>query len=202
VGHRSRNENGRLISALQDWGFLQNRAHHGRHHGGRRDTHYATLTPWLNPILDGLRFWRGLEAIITAVTGLRPREEATRSPATAARVLLVAMAGLVLTGCGKQRVVPPSEWKSITELEHPNTWMNIGAGSGAVVGGVAGAVCTIPLLPILIATDPRSDAFWAGLYYHYGIPTGCGAVIGGSITGPDHRACFRLVGRCPRKKLG
>ena len=41
---------GRVISLLQDCRLVQSRAHHGRHHGGDRNTHFCTVTPWLNPV--------------------------------------------------------------------------------------------------------------------------------------------------------
>ena len=71
--HRTRAENGRLISLLQDCGLVQNRAHHGRHHGGDRNTHYCTVTPWLNPMLERVRFWRAMEWLIARLTGATPR---------------------------------------------------------------------------------------------------------------------------------
>jgi len=80
--HRSRSENGRLISFLHDWKLLQNRAHHGRHHGGKRNTHYCAITAWMNPVLDRLGFFRALETVIKAVTGVAPRID----PAVAARM--------------------------------------------------------------------------------------------------------------------
>ncbi|HYE08411.1 MAG TPA: fatty acid desaturase CarF family protein [Planctomycetota bacterium] len=79
--HRTRAENGRLISFLQDWKLLQSRAHHGRHHGGRRDSHYCAITAWVDPLLERIRLWRMLEAFIVAVSGVRRRVD----PAVAAR---------------------------------------------------------------------------------------------------------------------
>lgn len=71
--HRTRAENGRLISLLQDWKLIQGRAHHGRHHGGDRNTSYCAITDWVDPLLDRIRFWRRLEWTIAAVTGVEPR---------------------------------------------------------------------------------------------------------------------------------
>ena len=77
--HRTRAENGRLITALQRAGLVQSRAHHGGHHGGARDTRYCVVTPWLNPVLDRAGFWRGVERAIAAVSGVAPRlDEAAR----------------------------------------------------------------------------------------------------------------------------
>lgn len=37
---------------------------HARHHRPPYDAYFCTLTPWLNPILERLHFWRALEAVI------------------------------------------------------------------------------------------------------------------------------------------
>ena len=71
--HRTKAENGRFITWLQDHGLIQSRAHHGRHHGGARNSHYCTVTPWLNPLLDRGGFWRGIESGIRRCTGVGPR---------------------------------------------------------------------------------------------------------------------------------
>ena len=71
--HRTKAENGRFITWLQDHGIIQSRAHHGRHHGGARNSHYCTVTPWLNPLLDCGGLWRGIEAGIRRCTGMAPR---------------------------------------------------------------------------------------------------------------------------------
>jgi hypothetical protein len=71
--HRTRAENGRLITWLQDLKLIQGRAHHGRHHGGDRNTHYCALTCWMDRGLEALRFWRGLEWLIAKATGTVPR---------------------------------------------------------------------------------------------------------------------------------
>lgn len=71
--HRTKTENGRLITFLQEHHLIISRAAHGRHHGGQRDSHYCSITAWVNPLFDGLQVWRGLEAVIRVTTGVRPR---------------------------------------------------------------------------------------------------------------------------------
>ena len=71
--HRTKVENGKLITFLQENHVIISRAAHGRHHGGQRDSHYCSLTSWVNPLLDGLNVWRGLEGLIKATTGVGPR---------------------------------------------------------------------------------------------------------------------------------
>ncbi|MBA3686443.1 MAG: hypothetical protein H0W72_14575 [Planctomycetes bacterium] len=71
--HRTRTENGRLITFLQEWKLIQGRAHHGRHHGGERNSHYCSVTAWVNPLVERVGLWRGLERLITRLTGTLPR---------------------------------------------------------------------------------------------------------------------------------
>jgi plasmanylethanolamine desaturase len=77
--HRSRKKNGRLISFLQDIKILQTGKHHARHHTDPENSHYCTITNVLNPILDTLRFWAGLEWVLAKTIGLQ------RQPDTSVR---------------------------------------------------------------------------------------------------------------------
>jgi len=52
------------VRVLQSLRIFQSVAHHNRHHGGERNTHYCTVTPLLNPLLDRLGVWRGLERLL------------------------------------------------------------------------------------------------------------------------------------------
>jgi len=74
--HQAPWENGRLISALQRTGLLQSRGAHAAHHRWPRQSHYCALTDYLNPVLERLRLWRGLERLILRLTGVARREEA------------------------------------------------------------------------------------------------------------------------------
>jgi ubiquitin-conjugating enzyme E2 variant len=58
---------------------LQPPAHHAHHHRGERNTSYCVVTCLLDPLLDRLRFWRGLEALCVPVAW------ASRRPDLAAR---------------------------------------------------------------------------------------------------------------------
>lgn len=73
--HRTRKENGRLISFLQDIRLLQTSRHHARHHTDPKNSHYCVLTNFVNPILDGLRFWNGLEWLLARTIGLKRRPD-------------------------------------------------------------------------------------------------------------------------------
>jgi ubiquitin-conjugating enzyme E2 variant len=73
--HRTRKENGRVISFLQDIKLLQTAKHHARHHTDPKNSHYCTTTNILNPVLDKTRFWNGLEWMLARTVGLKRRED-------------------------------------------------------------------------------------------------------------------------------
>lgn len=61
-----------LPRLLQDMCLVQTPQHHGRHHKRPYDVRFCSLTNWLNPPLDLLRFWRGLEFVLSTV-GIHPK---------------------------------------------------------------------------------------------------------------------------------
>lgn len=73
--HRTRKENGRIISFLQDIRVLQTAMHHARHHTDPKESHYCTITNFLNPVLDGINFWAGVEWLLAKTIGLERRED-------------------------------------------------------------------------------------------------------------------------------
>lgn len=75
--HRTRAENGRLISWLQARGVVQNHRQHAQHHRGLRNTDYCTITTWVNPVVDTFRIWRFLEFSVVRITGITPVPEST-----------------------------------------------------------------------------------------------------------------------------
>lgn len=70
--HRSPQKNGPLIVSLQRIGFLQSNDHHWRHHRGAKDNYFCAMTNYVNPVLEQIRFFRGLEWVISRVLGVRP----------------------------------------------------------------------------------------------------------------------------------
>lgn len=60
----------RFARLLQRAGLVISPEHHDKHHRGAHATHYCITTGWLNPVLDGTRFFRGLERVLAAV-GIR-----------------------------------------------------------------------------------------------------------------------------------
>ena len=77
--HRTRKENGCFISFLQDIKLLQSVKHHALHHTDPKNSHYCTITNVMNPVLDTIRFWDGLEWLLAKTIGLR------RQPDTSVR---------------------------------------------------------------------------------------------------------------------
>lgn len=67
-----------IVSALQDYGFLLGRADHAAHHSRPYATHYCITTGWCNRPLELVRFFRICEVIVTAVSGMQPREDDRR----------------------------------------------------------------------------------------------------------------------------
>ncbi len=63
------------VSALQRYVLLLGHESHARHHAGAFDRHYCITTGWWNRSLEVVGFFRGLERVITATTGARPRED-------------------------------------------------------------------------------------------------------------------------------
>ena len=75
--HRSPVENGPFLSFLQRIRLLQTPRHHAHHHTSPKNSHYCVLTNFLNPILDAIRFWDALEAMIWALFRVRRRADAS-----------------------------------------------------------------------------------------------------------------------------
>jgi hypothetical protein len=61
-----------FVRAMQEIGILQSCRHHGEHHRSPFDVKYCVMSNWLNPILDGIGFWFGLEWIL-ARFGIKPK---------------------------------------------------------------------------------------------------------------------------------
>lgn len=73
--HRTRKENGPVITFLQDIRVLQTPRHHAVHHTNPKNCHYCPVTNLVNPVLDCVRFWDGLEWVVGRTLGLRRRPD-------------------------------------------------------------------------------------------------------------------------------
>ncbi|HST47871.1 fatty acid desaturase CarF family protein [Jatrophihabitans sp.] len=72
-GHRRRR--GPVPRFLQRCGLLLSPDHHLRHHRGAHDSHYCLINGLADRTLGEWGFFRGLERLITAVTGVPARAE-------------------------------------------------------------------------------------------------------------------------------
>lgn len=64
-----------LVRWLQRHGLILSPQHHDIHHRAPFDTHYCITTGWLNVPLMRLGFFRGMERLVTALTGAIPRKD-------------------------------------------------------------------------------------------------------------------------------
>lgn len=62
------------VKWLMDNGVILSAQSHRIHHSGQFEKSYCITTGWLNPPLDAIHFWRGLEVVITKLTGEIPRK--------------------------------------------------------------------------------------------------------------------------------
>ena len=73
--HAPRQALPRLVRWLQRVRILQDAPHHWVHHKDPHTSHYCVLTPWMNRVLEPLRFWRGAERLLVPVLGAPRRED-------------------------------------------------------------------------------------------------------------------------------
>ncbi|CAK9053481.1 unnamed protein product [Durusdinium trenchii] len=73
--HTLRSQCHPVINWLQDRGILVHRSAHLRHHKPPFETNYCIVTGHMNPILDRSGFFTHLAALITRITGVKPRCE-------------------------------------------------------------------------------------------------------------------------------
>jgi hypothetical protein len=64
-----------VARALWAIGILQRPSEHARHHAREKNTAYCVLTPFVNPVLDGLLFWRALELVVVPFFGAPRRDD-------------------------------------------------------------------------------------------------------------------------------
>src|SRR5207237_3939094 len=55
--------------------LLQSVQHHAQHHSDHKNSHYCVITDFVNPLVDGIGLWSGLEWLIQKLTGLQRRED-------------------------------------------------------------------------------------------------------------------------------
>jgi ubiquitin-conjugating enzyme E2 variant len=73
------------VRSLQACGLVLSPEVHAQHHRAPFDRYYCITHGWLNPLLTRIRFFRGLERVITLLTGAVPRGEDLRNLARGRR---------------------------------------------------------------------------------------------------------------------
>jgi ubiquitin-conjugating enzyme E2 variant len=69
-----------LVRWLWALGLMQRPEHHAQHHVGEKNTHYCVITPFVNPLLDRLHFWRLLERVLVPIFGAPRRVDLAALP--------------------------------------------------------------------------------------------------------------------------
>lgn len=64
-----------IVRVLQRYHVLQTPQHHAKHHMGNKDSAYCVVTNLVNPGLDAIGFWRGLEKCVEWLFGVRKRPD-------------------------------------------------------------------------------------------------------------------------------
>ncbi len=70
--HRTPKENGKIIIFLQRCYIIQSPKQHAKHHFSPYASNFCAITPYVNPILEVIHFWRILEWILRIV-GIKSR---------------------------------------------------------------------------------------------------------------------------------
>jgi plasmanylethanolamine desaturase len=68
----------RFVRLLQDCRLFLGRAEHAAHHDRPYTAHYCITTGWCNRPLERIRFFSRCERVVTALTGVEPREDDKR----------------------------------------------------------------------------------------------------------------------------
>ena len=63
--HRTKSQNGYVITLLQKWKIIPDKHQHRHHHKSPFDTYFCVQTVFLNPILEKIRFWEGVVWLFT-----------------------------------------------------------------------------------------------------------------------------------------
>jgi hypothetical protein len=72
--HKPSGKVSKLIRFGQKHGILLGAFHHWQHHKDNLDTHYCTITNFVNPVLDRLKVFRAIERTVWLISGHSPRD--------------------------------------------------------------------------------------------------------------------------------
>ncbi|PWJ22043.1 fatty acid desaturase CarF family protein [Jannaschia seohaensis] len=70
----------RFVRLLQRMHVLQDARHHWGHHRAPHLTRYCVVTPWLNPVLDRIKFWRVMDRLFVPIFGAPRRSDLCEKP--------------------------------------------------------------------------------------------------------------------------
>jgi ubiquitin-conjugating enzyme E2 variant len=73
--HQSKRERPWIATRLQNLKICASPKSHYKHHRDNHDSDYCVMTPWVNPLLNLLHFWRAMEWCIFVLTGIKTRED-------------------------------------------------------------------------------------------------------------------------------
>lgn len=68
--HQGKKERAVIGSILQKLHLIQSPKEHQKHHSGMKDSHYCPVSPFVNPVLESINFWRRLEWLVLNILGL------------------------------------------------------------------------------------------------------------------------------------
>ena len=69
---------GPVVTFIKETGLIQAQRQHSMHHKPPHNSYYCVLSSQLNPVLERVRFWRGLERVVEFATGIGPKRENRR----------------------------------------------------------------------------------------------------------------------------
>ena len=75
-GHMRDSETNDFVKLLQKIGVLQTHQYHSVHHK-TSDRRFCVVSQYLNPFLDYVHFWRGLELVVFWITGVKAKPKNT-----------------------------------------------------------------------------------------------------------------------------
>lgn len=69
---------GKFVTFMKDTGLIQAHKQHSMHHKPPHKKYYCVMTSLVNAVLEPIGFWRKLEWLVQATTGITPKTEQRR----------------------------------------------------------------------------------------------------------------------------
>lgn len=64
-----------IVRMFQETGVLCSPEHHSKHHRDPFSKRFCVMSNWLNPVLDLVGFWRGIEWCVYQCLGIKPKSD-------------------------------------------------------------------------------------------------------------------------------